>query len=787
MLSRFKARGLKWLGHMLLPVLLSAFAALAYQQQWFYALDVLLYDTAQRLRPGTVVPNSVIVAIDEHSIEQLGRWPWQRSVHAQLITLLADYEVETVVFDVLFADTSVPEQDLLLAQALAYHGGVVLPLSIEPLSSTGQLVEVVPTMQLFSAAQAVGHAHIDCDYDGVCRSLYLREGLGEATWPHLSASLIPANALLPGARSRQHNPMSPLWIYRDYHNYIPFSPHDKVPVVSYVDVLEGRLPPQFFNGKTVFVGAMAAGVHDILTTPVGRMPGVEITALIHHHLQAGTLIQRLHSGIGVGVIAAFLVALLGGLSQLAPRPFLVATLLVVVMQCVAAFTLLLWGHRWLAIAPVIVATLFFYPLWSWLRLELAMAYLQRALVLRQQNPPSVSGLLKDDQTLLPHTPWLLASDTVARTVSQLDVVSAAQEAAHQLLQQSVSGLQEGCIIFADNGECYLTNTLAQTWFPNWQSSDVRDLAKHLQLPMEDWVLAISDVVAGGKALRCEAQSIDGGGTQVSYFVQVKRCLITLPHRAKPVIVGVLTLTDISALKASERAREETLNFISHDLRSPLVSILSLITHQRDAGGELSDIPVLLNDIERYANRNLAYSESLLQLSRAEQYASVQQAGLCDLLAVCEDAFAQVQPFAQNQACPIRHEYGAQNDAEQEYWVMGDYELLQRAVVNLLTNAIKYGTSSQGVILLLRRHDSDTTKAELSVQDFGAGMTVEQQTQAFERFTRRALPASSGAGLGLFFVKTVITRHGGNVTLQSSPSKGCCVTCTLPLHPLDFLV
>ena len=775
MLSRFKAGGFKWLGHLLLPVVLAALAAAAYQQQWLKPLDVLLYDTAQHLRPATVVDNSVIVAIDEHSIEQLGRWPWPRNLHAQLITLLADYHVDTIVFDVLFADASIAAQDLALEQAMQRHGGVILPLSIEPLSSTGQLLEVLPTAQLFGAAKAVGHAHVDCDYDGVCRSFYVREGLGGAAWPHLSATVLPTNAALPGVRADQQGPFSPLWIYRDYHNFIPFGPRDSVPVISYADVLDQRIPAHYFKGKTVFVGATAAGVHDILTTPVGRMPGVEITALIHHHLLAGTLVQRLHGPITVGAIAVFLVCVLGGLSLLAPRPFLLATLGLVAMQCAFAFALLVWGHRWLAVAPVIIATLLFYPLWSWLRLELAMAYLQRALTLRQQHPAQVSGLLKKATPVQPYTPWLMASDTVARTVNQLDTISMAQEAAHQLLQQSVSGLQEGCIIFADSGRCYLTNTLAQAWLPGWHSSDVKDLNQHLSLPA-DWSASIADVFARDQVIRCEAQS---AGT--TFLVQVKRCPITLPNRFEAVVVGMLTLTDISALKASERAREETLNFISHDLRSPLVSILSLIAHQRDAGSDSASIPALLSDIERYANRNLAYSESLLQLNRAEQFAPAQQTAMCDLLAVCEDAFTQVQPFAKAQNCPMQHDY-----AGEEFWVLGDYELLQRAVVNLLTNAIKYGASPKGVVLQLCHDNRDATNVQLSVQDFGAGMTVEQQAQAFERFARNPLAGSTGAGLGLFFVKTVMTKHGGGITLQSAPNEGCCITCTVPLQPLDFL-
>lgn len=817
-----------WAGRLLLPILLAALAAVAYERQWLRSVDYLLYDYAQQLRSPTALDQSVVIAIDEPSLAALGRWPWPRKTHAKLISVLSNGGSNIVYFDVLFAEQSNRADDVALATAIKNHGQVVLPLSIEPLGYQGQMVEVVPAAIFYSAAKALGHAHINCDFDGVCRSVYLREGVGQARWPHLSAALWPSTQATSGTQAANNSNASPLLIYRNYHNFIPFSPNDFVPKVSYIDVLEGRIPADFFNQKTVFIGATAAGVHDILTTPVGRLPGVEITAFIHHHLYAGNLIQ-LHQNTLISVLLLCLLALcLAGISLLSSAKLLFGACALIAIECALALGLLLGFNQWLPIAPVLLATVLFYPLWSWLRLELAMRYLKRSLVVHQSYSPPSAKLIShlNVQPCAPH--WLVASDTVALAIGQLEAVSNEQQASHHLLQQSISGLQEGCIIFDATGHCFLVNDLAKAWLPFWLSDNVFDIEQYLTIKVnpdeqDTWAKMINTAFNQEATLSCEALALNASGSEIpaNYFLQLRHCVITLGDQGA-VIVGVLTLTDVSALKASERAREETLNFISHDLRSPLVSIISLIKYQREMacfkGSENQSVDHLLTKIERYANRNLAYSESLLQLNRAEHLLSSQTV-LCDVLAVCEDAYEQVLPFARANHCPLTCKFN-----DDEFWVDGDYELLQRTVVNLLTNAVKYGASPHGVVLSLAiKIDSDddclfthnhsllnvnvaehkqspqnseqppkkdlkcsTTYIELTVQDYGAGMTATQKQQAFERFAREASANADGAGLGLYFVKTVIDKHKGYLQLQTEPGKGCKITCLLPSKSLEFM-
>lgn len=115
-------------------------------------------------------------------------------------------------------------------------------------------------------------------------------------------------------------------------------------------------------------------------------------------------------------------------------------------------------------------------------------------------------------------------------------------------------------------------------------------------------------------------------------------------------------------------------------------------------------------------------------------------------------------------------------------MLGDADLLRRAILNLLTNAIKYTPAGGSVDLRLA---ADGPKGwVVEVIDTGAGIPEEQQQQLFRRFGRLDNEANrkiSGIGLGLLMVRTVAERHGGKVTLESAPGIGSCFRLHLPAH------
>ncbi len=116
----------------------------------------------------------------------------------------------------------------------------------------------------------------------------------------------------------------------------------------------------------------------------------------------------------------------------------------------------------------------------------------------------------------------------------------------------------------------------------------------------------------------------------------------------------------------------------------------------------------------------------------------------------------------------------------EEQVEADRELLEYAIYNLVTNAIKYSPSQTEVRVSAARENG---QLRLSVRDQGIGMDEKEVKQIFQRFyrTRRAVQSGeTGTGIGLSIVEQIVTQHGGRIDVQSRPNHGSCFTIVLPL-------
>jgi signal transduction histidine kinase len=117
-------------------------------------------------------------------------------------------------------------------------------------------------------------------------------------------------------------------------------------------------------------------------------------------------------------------------------------------------------------------------------------------------------------------------------------------------------------------------------------------------------------------------------------------------------------------------------------------------------------------------------------------------------------------------------------------VSADREALNRAIWNLLDNAVKYSPSNRKVWLTTALVDG---WVQVSVRDRGVGVPPEDQRRIFDRFARGANAAGTGArgtGLGLAMVKHIVTAHRGKVLMESAPGAGSTFTITLPLSAAD---
>ncbi|MGM0881819.1 MAG: CHASE2 domain-containing protein [Bacillota bacterium] len=265
-------------------------------------LDTMDYFFQDRFMQQESAPDTriAIIAIDDESVTDFGSWPWNRSVHAQLIQTLAEGQPAVIAFDVTFpspsADDTEADQDLV--EAVASAGNVVLPVYGTFASSAKQggieALEISePFAELKEAAAAVGHINTIPDRDRVVRSsLYSFTNEGQQVE---SFSWVIYRMFKERAGETVNADMLPLDGFGRFHISYTGRP-GQYEAIPYSAVLSGDVPADYFKDRIVLIGPYATGFKDDYLTPLqvkSPMYGVEIHANIVQALLEGDLKKEL--------------------------------------------------------------------------------------------------------------------------------------------------------------------------------------------------------------------------------------------------------------------------------------------------------------------------------------------------------------------------------------------------------------------------------------------------------------------------------------------------------------
>jgi len=196
-------------------------------------LDRLLHDTWVRINQRDTPKDLVIVGIDPQSLSDHGRWPWSRSLQAQLFENLANTNAKGFVIDLLYTEQAgQPADDIRLADAIKSLPETVLPVLTETRligAARSRDVERLPVRELLRHVQHLGQIQMPIDDDGIVRRVFLKAGFNSPHWPTLSLAALEAFdeenehlnlELLPGIRS-EVTPDSGRWL-QDFEVMIPF-------------------------------------------------------------------------------------------------------------------------------------------------------------------------------------------------------------------------------------------------------------------------------------------------------------------------------------------------------------------------------------------------------------------------------------------------------------------------------------------------------------------------------------------------------------------------------------
>lgn len=305
-------------------------------------VELKIYDLLHILRPLRPASDSIVlVAIDESSFAELGlQWPWPRSIHARLTTALSKAGAAAIGFDILFPESSSPEEDRTFAEAIQRARMVVLASSVSITKDAhfDRQAAIDPLPDLKQHART-GRVSLLFDRDNIIRKVprapSSEQLFGEAL---VGAAGLPA-------------------IVPPNDAYIAFrSPPNSYPTVFYHQALE---PDQFFNndlfrGKIVIVGKSTApsvearpGEADYFGTPLlfltkHLMSGIEVHANIVHGFLTGDYVVRLGSAESAALV--LLVGALAGLLQLRWQPLRSALLAGAAIVGLSGLALLLFEH-----------------------------------------------------------------------------------------------------------------------------------------------------------------------------------------------------------------------------------------------------------------------------------------------------------------------------------------------------------------------------------------------------------------------------------------------------------
>ncbi|WP_456407260.1 EAL domain-containing protein [Thiolapillus sp.] len=270
---------------------------------WLSGLDNTIYDGFLRHMETPVSDRVIIVAIDAKSLSVLGRWPFPRSYHADLLRHISAGNPAVIALDINFAEPDLqrPEDDERLVQAVQDSGKVVLPVVLEQFGAALEQSESLPIPALHQVAAALGHVDTELDADGIARSAFLKAGLERPRWPALSLAMAQVAGDWPAGKPLPKSGETPVYtetaanVWRRHHQVlIPFPAGESIAEVSYVDAMKAEVPASRFRDKYVLVGATATGLGDTIPTPIsaqGRpVAGVEFNAYVLNALLQDRLI-----------------------------------------------------------------------------------------------------------------------------------------------------------------------------------------------------------------------------------------------------------------------------------------------------------------------------------------------------------------------------------------------------------------------------------------------------------------------------------------------------------------
>lgn len=245
----------------------------------------------------------------------------------------------------------------------------------------------------------------------------------------------------------------------------------------------------------------------------------------------------------------------------------------------------------------------------------------------------------------------------------------------------------------------------------------------------------------------------------------------------------IVLIDITKEVEVDKLKNNFISNVSHELRTPVTILQSYIDTLHNHSDEFDEKTKqeFIQILDTEANRLHSLVNDVLDFSRLEDTAVKLDKAECSITKLIEKTINSMSIIAQEKNIT----FSVMQEADLPS-VMLNQDSIERVLQNLISNAIKYSPNNSKVKVKTELAE-DLEYIEVSIQDYGIGISAEYQEKIFDRFFRveNDTHTIKGTGLGLHLVKVAVeNQHQGKLSVKSAPNEGSTFTFRLPIHPLD---
>ncbi|WP_176039857.1 ATP-binding protein [Burkholderia stabilis] len=700
-----------------------------------------------------------VIMVDKKTIAELGEsGSYTRTNYAGVVERVAD--ASSVVLDMTMISPA--HDDAVLAAAIAKHGRVVLPAHVTPVDGKADTV-MLPAQPLREAAAAIGQRSVMLGSDHLVQGIvpYVRCSNGEEL-PHVSLQAIRvSNVPAPDNDVRAHvqDQVTGMGRVEAGSILLLLPSHFDLDRYSFVDVLKDRVPASAWRDRIVFIGdgmSDLSGMFYLSPRDDGKLRRAEVDALATEALLDGHLMRRVPVSVRLAVSIAVSTGMLLICLFVPGRRMYGFALAWLAAYVALAVMVLVYGDFWAPIGPLLAVCVAIFAICGWRR----AGSLRAALMNEYRGLRGLAGRHAFTGLAQPAGGAAIepVDDDVAHAMSRIREWQSTYVDVIHTLPYPIFVEQDGSLLMCNERGSAMLKTI-----------DVdSDTAARQVLG-----IAYDQILAAKETGRIHSAELTLNAR--THMMMVTPFGDGDHHRST---ASMICLVDIHNIKAAVESDRLTLRHMAHDLRNPLSTVLSLLEQRSVADGATD--PDFLADLHKLVDYSLRVAQDFTQLSRAEHldrdaYLPVSASDLA------MEAVDQVWHGANAKQIRVEgpHEDGA------EAFVLGNRDMLLRALTNLLDNAIKYSNDGTTVDVWISTADG---KVSIAVEDEGCGIPAEAMPRLFEPFFQvdgTYRDASRGVGLGLPFVRTVIERHGGSIDVTSVPGQGSRFTVHLPMTDAEL--